>query len=61
MAKMIKVTLTKSVIGASPKQKKVVEAIKMGMSLDPNMTPEMIEEYTPAIEQIVMTNAKYGK
>ncbi|MFQ7103336.1 MAG: uL30 family ribosomal protein, partial [Anaerovoracaceae bacterium] len=27
MAKMIKVTLTKSVIGASPKQKKVVEAL----------------------------------
>ena len=43
------------------RQKKIVEAIKMGMSLDPNMTPEMIEEYTPAIEQIIMTNAKYGK
>lgn len=42
-------------------QEKIVEAIKMGMSLDPNMTPEMIEEYTPAIEQIVMTHAKYGK
>ena len=42
-------------------QEKIVDAIKMGMSLDPNMTPEMIEEYTPAIEQIVMTNAKYGK
>ena len=41
--------------------KKIVEAIKMGMSLDPNMTPEMIEEYTPAIEQIVITHAKYGK
>ena len=27
MAKMIKVTLTKSVIGASPKQRKVVEAL----------------------------------
>ena len=27
MAKKIKVTLTKSVIGASPKQKKVVEAL----------------------------------
>ena len=27
MAKMIKVTLTKSTIGASPKQKKVVEAL----------------------------------
>lgn len=27
MAKMIKVTLTKSPIGASPKQKKVVEAL----------------------------------
>ncbi|NLY81186.1 MAG: 50S ribosomal protein L30 [Clostridiales bacterium] len=27
MAKMIKITLTKSVIGASPKQRKVVEAL----------------------------------
>lgn len=27
MAKMVKVTLTKSTIGASPKQKKVVEAL----------------------------------
>ncbi len=27
MAKMIKVTLTKSTIGASPKQKKVIEAL----------------------------------
>ena len=27
MAKMIKVTLTKSVIGASPRQRKVVEAL----------------------------------
>ena len=27
MAKMIKITLTKSTIGASPKQKKVVEAL----------------------------------
>ena len=27
MAKMLKVTLTKSTIGASPKQKKVVEAL----------------------------------
>ena len=27
MAKMIKVTLTKSTIGASPKQRKVVEAL----------------------------------
>ena len=42
-------------------QKKFVEAVKMGMSLDPNMTPEMIEEYAPAIEQIVKTNVKYGK
>ena len=32
MAKMIKVTLTKSVIGASPKQRKVVEAL--GLSSD---------------------------
>ena len=31
MAKMIKITLTKSTIGASPKQKKVVEAL--GLSL----------------------------
>ncbi len=37
MAKMIKVTLTKSVIGASPKQKKVVEALglkKMHQSVE---------------------------
>ncbi len=27
MAKMVKVTLTKSIIGASPKQRKVVEAL----------------------------------
>ena len=27
MAKMIKITLTKSTIGASPKQRKVVEAL----------------------------------
>ena len=31
------------------------------MALDPNMTSEMREEYTSAIEQIVMTHAKYGK
>ena len=37
MAKMIKVTLTKSVIGASPKQRKVVEALglrKMHQSVE---------------------------
>ena len=37
MAKMIKVTLTKSTIGASPKQKKVVEALglkKMHQSVE---------------------------
>lgn len=37
MAKMIKVTLTKSTIGASPKQKKVVEAMglkKMHQSVE---------------------------
>ena len=37
MAKKIKVTLTKSVIGASPKQKKVVEALglkKMHQSVE---------------------------
>ena len=37
MAKMIKVTLTKSTIGASPKQKKVVEALglkKMQQSVE---------------------------
>ena len=43
------------------RQKKIVEAIKAGMALDPDMTPEMIEDYTPAIEQIVMTHAKYRK
>ncbi|MEG0156940.1 MAG: 50S ribosomal protein L30 [Anaerovoracaceae bacterium] len=37
MAKMIKVTMTKSVIGASPKQRKVVEALglkKMHQSVE---------------------------
>ena len=37
MAKMIRVTLTKSVIGASPKQRKVVEALglkKMHQSVE---------------------------
>ncbi len=37
MAKMIKVTLTKSTIGASPKQRKVVEAMglkKMHQSVE---------------------------
>ena len=37
MAKMIKITLTKSVIGASPKQRKVVEALgrrKMHQSVE---------------------------
>jgi large subunit ribosomal protein L30 len=37
MAKMIKVTLTKSTIGATPKQKKVVEAMglkKMHQSVE---------------------------
>ena len=42
MAKMIKVTLTKSTIGASPKQKKVVEALglkKMHASVELNDSP----------------------
>jgi ribosomal protein L30, bacterial/organelle len=37
MAKMVKVTLTKSTIGASPKQRKVVEALglkKMHQSVE---------------------------
>ena len=40
---------------------RVVEAMKAGLSLDPNMTEEMIEEYTPAMTQIIETYAKYGK
>ena len=43
MAKMIKVTLTKSVIGASPKQKKVVEALglkKMHQTVEMADTPQ---------------------
>lgn len=43
MAKMIKVTLTKSTIGASPKQKKVVEALglkKMQYSVELPDTPQ---------------------
>jgi len=37
MAKMVKVTLTKSIIGASPRQRKVVEALglkKMHQSVE---------------------------
>ena len=43
MAKMIKVTLTKSTIGASPKQRKVVEALglkKMHHSVELPDTPQ---------------------
>ena len=42
MAKMVKVTLTKSLIGTSPKQKKVVEALglrKMHQSVELPDTP----------------------
>ena len=43
MAKMIKITLTKSTIGASPKQRKVVEALglkKMYHSVELADTPQ---------------------
>ena len=43
MAKMIKITLTTSTIGASPKQKKVVEALglkKMHQSVEMADTPQ---------------------
>lgn len=43
MAKMIKITLTKSMIGASPKQRKVVEALglkKMQHSVEMADTPQ---------------------
>ena len=43
MAKMIKITLTKSTIGASPKQRKVVEALglkKMQHSVELADTPQ---------------------
>ena len=43
MAKMIKITLTKSTIGASPKQRKVVEALglkKMHHSVELSDTPQ---------------------
>ncbi len=43
MAKMIKVTLTKSTIGASPKQRKVVEALglkKMHQSVELTDCPQ---------------------
>jgi large subunit ribosomal protein L30 len=43
MAKMVKITLTKSTIGASPKQKKVVEALglkKMHHSVELVDTPQ---------------------
>ena len=45
MAKMIKVTLTKSVIGASPKQRKVVEALglkKMHQTVEHNATVQIL-------------------
>ena len=43
MAKMVKITLTKSTIGASPKQKKVIEALglkKMHHSVELVDTPQ---------------------
>ena len=40
---------------------KIFNAVIAGMELDPNMAPEMIEGYIPAIRQIVETYAKYGK
>ncbi|MEF9921761.1 MAG: 50S ribosomal protein L30 [Anaerovoracaceae bacterium] len=43
MAKMVKITLTKSLIGASPKQRKVVEALglkKMQHSVELADTPQ---------------------
>ena len=43
MAKMIKITLTKSTIGASPKQRKVVEALglkKMHQTVELADTPQ---------------------
>jgi len=43
MAKKVKITLTKSVIGASEKQKKVVEALglkKMNQSVEMADTPQ---------------------
>ncbi|MCR4745516.1 MAG: helix-turn-helix transcriptional regulator [Lachnospiraceae bacterium] len=43
------------------KIKKIVEIVTSGISLDPNMTDEMIAQYTPAITQIIETYAKYGK
>ena len=63
--KRIKLELKKVGYGRTLPQKqkikKYVDAIKIGISLDPNMTDEMIEEYTPAITQIIETYAKYGK
>ena len=43
MAKMIKITLTKSTIGASPKQRKVVESLglrKMHQTVEMADTPQ---------------------
>ena len=43
MAKMVKITLTKSIIGASPKQRKVVKALglrKMHQSVELPDTPQ---------------------
>ncbi len=45
MAKMLKITLTKSTIGATPKQRKVVEALglrKMHHSVEMANTPQTL-------------------
>ena len=49
MAKMVKVTLTKSTIGATPKQKKVVTALGLKKM---HQTVELVEILLPA-EQLI--------
>ncbi len=41
--------------------KKMTEAVKKALSIDPNMTPEMIEELTPGIIKQFEILSNYGK
>ncbi|SEB02646.1 Transcriptional regulator, contains XRE-family HTH domain [Pseudobutyrivibrio sp. ACV-2] len=65
IAKNVRIEMKKIQYGRTlpeaQRKKKIVNAIKDSMAIDPNMTPEMIKELTPVIEQSVETYAKYGK
>ena len=54
MANMIKITLTKSTIGASPKQRKVVEALglkKMHQTVELADTPQTKVSHLVTVEE----------